>query len=148
MQNPAMIAALSGELPSSPFRWMNRQLQPGEVANKVAGGTCVTCTQTGNIRQGNQSGIGNLEWPRLTLTVYDLDSETVRSVTNDLINFMETVDLCSTAQFGSPQLPAPQNPVSFLGQKDTMIPNPQSPSGPVYGLLTDFRVGNRTDLSV
>ena len=103
-QNAALIADLAATQPppAVPFRWFDRQLWPGQVANP-AGGACVSCTQAGNIRQGNQSGIGNLEWPRLTLTVYGLDSETVRSVTNDLINFMETVDLCSNAQFGSPQ---------------------------------------------
>lgn len=149
-QNAALIADLAATQPppAVPFRWFNRQLWPGQVANLVAGGTCVSCTQAGNIRQGNQSGIGNLEWPRLTLTVYDLDSETARSVTNDLINFMETVDLCSNAQFGSPQTAPNQNPVTFLGQRDGMIPNPQSPSGPVYAVHTDFRVGNRADLSL
>ena len=148
-QNATLIADLgtSQPLPAVQFRWFNRQLQPGEVANKVAGGTCVTCTQAGNVRQGNQSGIGNLEWTRLTLTVYDLDSETARSAANDVVNFMETVDLCSNAQFASPQLSPSQNPVTFLGQKDGMIPNPQSPSGPVYAIHTDFRVGNRADLS-
>ena len=147
-QNAALVADLSGSLPSPAFRWFNRQLWPGEVAKNAANGTCVTCTQAGSIRQGNQSGIGNLEWPRLTLTVYDLDSEKARSVTNDLINFMETVDLCSDAQFGSPVVAPNQNPVTFLGQRDTMVPNPQSPSGPVYAVHSDFRVGNRADLSI
>ena len=146
--NATMQADFAGTLPNSPFRWMNRQLQPGEVADKVKGGTCLTCTQAGNIRQGNQSGIGNLEWLRLTLTVYDLDSETARSVTNDVINFLLTVDLCSNAQFGSPVTQPNQNPVTFLSQRDGMIPNPQSPSGPVYACHTDFRVANRTDLSI
>jgi YVTN family beta-propeller protein len=146
--NAALVADLSGAPPQSPFRWMNRQLQPGEVANKVSAGTCVTCTQAGNIRQGNQSGIGNLEWLRLTVTVYDLDSETARSVSNDVINFMETVDLCSNDQFASPPTSASQNPVTYLGQRDGMIPNPQSPSGPVYAVHTDFRVANRADLSI
>lgn len=147
-QNAPLVMALSGTLPSPTFRWLNRQLWPGEVAKMTGNGTCVTCTQAGNIRQGNQSGIGNLEWPRLTLTVYDLDSEKARSVSNDVINFMETVDLCSSAQFGSPVTAPNQNPVTFLGQRDGMIPNPQSPSGPVYAVHTDFRVGNRADLSL
>ena len=147
-QNAALIAALSGSLPSPTFRWFNRQLWPGEVSKQVGNGTCVTCTQAGNIRLNNQSGIQNLEWPRLTLTVYDLDSETARSVSNDIVNFMLTVDLCSNAQFGSPQVTPNQNPVNYLGQRDGMIPNPQSPSGPVYSCHTDFRVANRTDLSL
>lgn len=147
-QNAALITALTGVLPNSPFRWMNRQLQPGEVANKVSGGTCVTCTQSGNIRQSNQSGIGNLEWLRLTLTVYDLDSETARSVSNDIVDFMLTVDLCSDNQFDSPPTTPMQNPVTYLGQRDGMLPNPQSPSGPVYAVHTDYRVGNRADLSL
>jgi hypothetical protein len=147
-QNAALIADLSGALPSPPFRWFNRQLWPGEVAKVAANGTCLTCTQSGDIRQSNQSGIGNLEWPRLTLTVYDLDSERARSVAEDVIQFMLTVDLCSNAQFGSPQTAPNQNPVSYLGQRDGMIPNPQSPSGPVYAVHTDFRVANRADLSI
>ena len=147
-QNAALIADLSGAAPSPAFRWFNRQLWPGEVAKQVGGGTCVTCTQSGNIRQGNQSGIGNLEWLRITLTVYDLDSETARSVANDIVNFMETVDLCSNAQFGSPVTQPNQNPVTYLGQRDGMIPNPQSPSGPVYAVHSDFRCGNRADLSI
>ncbi len=147
-QNAALVADLSGVLPSPQFRWFNRQLWPGEVAKNAANGSCVSCTQAGNIREGNQSGIGNLEWPRLTITVYDLDSEKVRSVTEDVIKFMETVDLCSNAQFGSPVVAPNQNPVTFLGQRDGMVPNPQSPSGPVYALHTDFRVGNRADLAI
>jgi len=147
-QNTALLAVLSGTLPQAPFRWFNRQLQPGEVSKVVGNGTSVTCRQAGNIREGNQSGIGNLEWLRLQLTVYDLDSEKARSVANDVINFMETVDLCSNAQFGSPVVAPNQNPVSYLGQRDGMIPNPQSPSGPVYSVATDFRVGNRADLSI
>lgn len=149
-QNAALVTDLgaTGPLPAVPFRWFNRQLQPGEVANKVAGGTCVTCTQAGNIRQGNQSGIGDLEWPRLTLTVYDLDSETARAVAEDIVQFMLTVDLCSNNQFESPVTSIPQNPVTYLGQRDGMIPNPQSPSGPVYAVHTDYRVGNRADLSL
>ena len=150
MRNAALVADLSTTqpLPAIQFRWFNRQLSPGEVSNKVAGGTCVTCTQAGNIRQGNQSGIGNLEWLRLTITVYDLDSENARSVANDIVNFMTTVDLCSNAQFGSPVTSPNQNPVTYLGQRDGMIPNPQSPSGPVYSIHTDFRCANRTDLSL
>lgn len=149
-QNAALIAdfAATQPLPAVQFRWFNRQLLPGEVSNKVAGGTCVSCTQAGNIRQGNQSGIGNLEWLRIQLTVYDLDSETARSVSNDIVNFMETVDLCSNVQFGSPVLSPSQNPVTYLGQRDGMIPNPQSPSGPVYAVHTDFRIGNRADLAL
>ena len=136
-RNATMLAdfGTSQSLPVIQFRWFNRQLSPGEVANKVSGGTCLTCTQAGNIRQGNQSGIGNLEWPRLTLTVYDLDSETARRVAEDVIQFMLTVDLCSAAQFGSPILSPTQNPVTYLGQRDGMIPNPQSPSGPVYAVI-------------
>ena len=147
-RNATLVADLgtTQPLPAIQFRWFNRQLSPGEVSNKVSGGTCLTCTQAGNIRQGNQSGIGNLEWPRLTLTVYDLDSETARRVSEDVVQFMLTVDLCSTAQFGSPILSPTQNPVTYLGQRDGIIPNPQSPSGPVYAVHTDYRVGNRTDL--
>ena len=148
LQNAPLIAELSGTLPSPQFRWFNRQLWPGEVAKIVGNGTCVSCTQAGNIRQGNQSGIGNLEWLRLSICVYDLDSETARSVANDIVNFMETVDLCSNAEFQSPVTAPNQNPVTYLGQRDGMIPNPQSPSGPVYAVHTDFRVGNRADLSI
>lgn len=150
LQNATLQADLGTTQPppAVPFRWFDRQLQPGIVAKQVAGGTCVAVHRVGTIRNNNMGGIMNLEAARLQITVYDLDSATAANVANDVVDFMGTVNLCSADQYESPPVSITQNPNFLLNQRQGMIPNPQSPSGPVYTEELDFRVYNRTDIAV
>lgn len=149
-QNSTLQADLGATQPppAVPFRWFDRQLQPGIVAKQVAGGTCVAAIRVSTIRNANMGGIMNLEAAKVQLTVYDLDSAIAASVANDVVEFMGTVDLCSLNQFGSPVTPISQNPNFLLDQRQRSVPNPQSPSGPVYTEELDFRIYNRTDLVI
>lgn len=137
-----------GGATSDTFRWYNGQLKQNEIPKLVVPGTCVRLSRVSTLRELNQTGIMNLSWPRFQIEVLDLDSETARSVANDVIVFLETVDLCSNNEFGSPVLAARQNPCKLLNQIQTMITNPQSPAGPVWGQLLDIRIPNREDLYI
>lgn len=146
--NALMVAAFGGgTAPKPAFRWFNRQLQPGVVADEVKGGTCVMVINVGTIRPMNQGGVMNLESPRIQFTVADLESEKARSVAEDLITFMGTINLC-VEQVSSPSVAISSNPNIFLNQRESMIVNPQSKGGPIYTEMVEFRVYNRTDLAV
>jgi hypothetical protein len=124
--------------PAVPFRWFDRQLAPGIVADRVAGGTCVTAMRVSTLRGTNQGGIMDLENARIQINVYDLDSNVAADVANDVVEFMGTITLCSAIN---------QNPARLLDQRQGMVVNPQSKSGPIYTEILDFRLFNRTDLS-
>jgi|SRR5580700_1145405 hypothetical protein len=136
----------NGFLPKIPaFRWYNQQLQPGTVANNMGAGPCVTVERVSTTRAMNMGGIMNLSLNRIMIKVYDLDSEDARRKANDIVNFMGTIDLCSQAQFQSPVGSISQNPSLFVGQRQELLPNPQSPSGPIWVQVLDFKVYNRED---
>lgn len=130
VQNAALQADLGGSSLST-FRWYNEQLTQNTIA-RVANGACVTVTRPSTIRQYNQGGIMPLSQPRFQIDVYDLDSETARKVANDLIQFMATVNLANA-------LPN-QTSCTMLNQMQRMLPNPSSPSGPVWVQMLDYRI--------
>jgi len=136
-----------GIAPKPAFRWFNRQMIPSVVADTVKGGTCVMVMNTGTVRGMNQGGVMNLEAPRMQFTVADLESEKARIAAEAVITFMGTVNLC-VIQAGSPAVPISSNPNIFLSQREGLIPNPQSPGGPIYTEIVEFRVYNRVDLAV
>lgn len=144
----AQLQADLGGVTSDTFRWYNTQLKQNEIAKAVVPGTCVRLMRVSTLREMNQGGIMNLSWLRFQIEVLDLDSETARSVANDVIAFLGTVDLCSNNEFGSPLLSPRQNPCRLLNQIQTVITNPQSPAGPVWGQLLDVRIPNREDLYI
>ena len=132
IQNAALQADLGGSNPST-FRWFNEQLVQNLIG-KVALGACVTVTRPSTVRTFNQGGPIPMSQPRLQIDVYDLDSETCRSVANDVAQFMATVNLANGL--------TTQGPCYLLNQFQKMIPNPSSPSGPVWRQCMDFRVFN------
>ena len=136
-----------GTAPLPSFRWFNRQMIPAVVADQLKGGTCVMVMAVGTVRNMNQGGVMNLEAPRMQFTVADLESEKARVAAEDLIGFMGRVNLC-VEQATSPVTGISSNPNIFLGQRESMIVNPQSPGGPIYTEIVEFRVYNRTDLAV
>lgn len=140
-------ARFGGGTPPKPvFRWFDRQIAQNVVADRVAGGTCVAVTRVGTIRGMNQGGVMNLEAPRIQFLVYDLISQNAADAAEEIIAFMGTINLC-VEQVSSPVIPISSNPNIFLSNIDGMVPNPQSPSGPIYTQVVDFRVYNRTDLA-
>lgn len=130
------------------FRWYDRQLLQNEIGKLLANGACVRVRRVSTIRLYNQGGNMNLCAPRLQIDVMDFQAEKARVVANDIVNFMNTVDLCSLDQFDSPVTQPNQNPCFLLSQTADMIVNPQSPAGPVYVERMDWRVWNREDLSI
>jgi hypothetical protein len=150
LQNAQLQADLGSPLPppAVAFRFFDRQLVPNQVANLMKGGSCVTAIRVSTLRGANMGGIMNLEAARIQFNVYDFDSNVAASVANDLVNFMGTINLCSLAQFQSPLTAITQNPNFLLNQRQGLVPNPQSPSGPIYSEILDFRVYNRTDLAI
>lgn len=147
VQNTTLQADLGGSNPAT-FRWYDRQLLQNEIGKLLANGACVRVMRVGTLRGANMGGIMNLSAPRLQIEVLDFNAEKARSVANDVINFLATINLCSNDQFGSPYLSPSQNPCFVLSQRAGMIPNPASPSGPIYVESIDCRVWNREDLSI
>lgn len=149
-QNAQLQADLGSALPppAVAFRWFDRQLVPGIVANSLVGGTCVTTRRISTLRQTNSGGIMNLELVRIQIDVYDLDSNIAENVANDVVNFMGTISMCSNNQFNSPVTQPNQAPNFLLNQRQGMVTNPNSKSGPIYTEVLDFRCWNRTDLAI
>lgn len=147
VQNTTLQTDLGGGDPTT-FRWYDRQLLQNEIAKLVGNGACVRVRRVSTLRDANMGGIMNLCAPRLQIDVLDFDAEKARSVANDVIEFMGTVNLCSADQFESPQVSPTQNPCFLLSQRADMIANPQSKSGPIYVESLDFRVWCREDISI
>jgi hypothetical protein len=146
LANATMQADLGGSNPSQ-FRWYNSQLLQNTIASIVAKGAAVTVNRVSVMRPNNQSGIAFFTQIRFQVDVYSLDSENARTVAEDVIQFIAGVDLCSLSQFQSP----PTQPVAgasvLLNQRQRMLPNPASPSGPIWTESMDFRVLNLENLS-
>lgn len=143
-QDSALQDALGGSSLST-FRWYNRQLLQNEI---TAGRTCVRVQRVSTIRPNNTGGVMNLSQVLLQIDVLDFASETARSVAEDVVTFMGTVDLCSAGQFNSPLTSPNQNPNFLLTQVAGMIPNPQNPNGPVYYERQSWRCFNREDIAI
>lgn len=146
-QNATLQADLGGANPAT-FRWMDQQLLQNKIGTLLASGCCVRVRRRGTTRNNNQSGIMNLCKVRLLIDVLSLSAENARSVANDVINFLGTVNLCSGGQFNSPITTATQVPNFIEGQWDFMEANPQSTAGPVYGQHIAVSVFNREDIFV
>lgn len=143
----ATMQADFGTDPST-FRWYDEQLNQNQIGNLLAAGACARVKRISTIRQGNQGGIGNLTWPLIQIDVLDRIAETARSVANDVIEFMQAVDLSSGSQFGSPVTGPRQSTAVLLNQRQGMIVGPQSPGGPVYFQSMDFRIPNLETVSI
>lgn len=141
-------ATMQADFGVVPFRWYDEQLEQNQIGKLLTNGACARVVRVSTIRQGNQGGIGNLSWPLIQIDVLDRVSEQARVVANDVINFMQSVDLCSNGQFESPKTGPAQNPTVLLNQRQGMITGPQSPGGPVYFQSMDFRIANNESLSI
>lgn len=143
----ATMQADFGSDPST-FRWYDETLLQNQIGKLLVTGACARLVRISTIRQGNQGGIGNLTWPLIQIDVLDRVSETARVVANDVIEFMQGVDLSTNSQFGSPVTGPRANPSVLLNQRQGVLNNPQSPGGPVYFQSMDFRIANAENLSI
>lgn len=143
-------ATMQADFGSDPttFRWYDEQLNQNQIGKLLTAGACARVHRISTIRQGNQGGIGNLSWPLIQIDVLDRVSEQARVVANDVIDFMQGVDLSTNSQFGSPVTGPRANPTVLLNQRQGMIVGPQSPGGPVYFQSMDFRIANLEALSI
>ncbi len=143
----ATMQADFGSDPST-FRWYDETLKQNQIGNLLANGACARVVRVSTIRQGNQGGIGNLAWPLIQIDVLDRVSEQARIVANDVIEFMQAVDLSTDNQFNSPVTGARQSTAVLLNQRQGVMQGPQSPGGPVFFQSMDFRIPNAENLSI
>jgi hypothetical protein len=129
------------------FNWLNEQLTQNEIAKRAAKGCILTVLRVSTIRDSNQSGIGNRSDIRFQFDIYSLDSANSRNAAEAVIQFLRTVSLCTDSEFLSPPTAPNQNPNFLLNQRQRMIPNPASPSGPIWDTILDVRISNREDIS-
>ncbi len=134
--NPALVA----DLGTSPFRWFDVPMPQNQWGPTK---TCLRFRRVSTLPTYNQGGLMNLEAIRYQFEILAQFLETARSVADDFQAFMDTVDLCSTAQFGSPVMQPNQAPTFLLNRRETADYQLQ-PVAQIVAL--DYRVYNRSDL--
>ena len=126
-------------LGSNPFRWFDTPLPQGVWG---PGKTCLRFRRVSTVLGYNVSGLMNLEAIRYQFEILDQFLETARSVANTFQSFMGQVDLCSSLQFGSPQVQPNQYPCFLLNRRET-TDFKLEPLAQI--VVVDYRVYNRTD---
>jgi len=138
-----VLQAILGAPPytdTNPFRWFDDPI-PQRIWGP--GKTCLRFQRVSTLSTYNQSGLMNLEWPRYQFDILAKFKQDAREAANAFTEFMGTVDLCSSDQFGSPVLSPPQAPCFLLNRRESTDYKLQ----PYAAVVTmDWRVGNRTDL--
>lgn len=133
-------AALQVDLGSNPFRWFDVPMPQGIWGPSK---TCLRFRRVSTVPDYNQGGLMNLEAILYQFEILAQFLETARSVANDFIAFMGTVDLCSSQQFGSPVTQPNQYPC-FLRNRMERADFQLKPVAQIVHL--DYRVWNRTDV--
>lgn len=134
--NPTMQA----DLGTSPFRWFD---VPMPQAQWTPANTCLRFRRVSTQPAYNQGGLMNLEAILYQFEILAQFLETARAVANDFQVFMDSVDLCSNQQFGSPVTQPNQHPC-FLRNRRESADFQLQPVAQIVAL--DYRVYNRTDL--
>jgi len=134
-QDATLAAALTGT--NGTFRWFDTQLPKGYVGQ----GTCVTVQQISDVLDYVQNGPITLDWVRVQINVWDVDSVTAKQLASYLVtNWFPSVDFVTDSMFTSPPGPALQSPNFKLSQRggpDFSI-QPEQP----WVESLDFRIGN------
>lgn len=120
---------------SGPFRWFDRQLQPGYIQS----GSCVRVRRVSTVRGYSQQGLQSLDQILFQFDVLNLDSEAARTAAAALIAWLGTVNFASDQQFASPVTTPRQFPNFVVNQRAGMEPRTQPP---VYVEITDVRIYN------
>jgi hypothetical protein len=93
-------AALLGS--NGTFRWFDTQLPKGYVGQ----GTCVTVQQISDVLAYAQSGPISLDWVRVQINIWDMDSVTAKALASYLVtNWFPAVDFTTDSMFQSPPGP-------------------------------------------
>ena len=87
-----------------------------------------------------QDSVSTLVKVRFQITILDPNADVVDSATQAVIDFLQTVDLASSAQFDSPPTPAPQLPGCFLISVRPGLEVQLKP--PIPTQIIDFRLWN------
>ena len=145
---------LQADLGTAPFRWFDRQLTPGALQPSTPpnniGASCVRAIRVSTMRryiQGNGAANTNLSLlstPRFQIDVLDFYAEIARQVAADVVNFLATISLASTAQFSSPATTPPNFPNFLISQRARM--DFQLSKQPAYVECLDVRLYNFENL--
>ena len=119
------------------FRFFDTQLPKGYVGQ----GTCVTQQQISDVLDYCQSGPLSLDWVRVQINVWDMDSVVAKQLAAYLVaGFFPAANFTVENQFQSPPTPAPPGPNFKLSQRGVLDFSVQPQAAWVETL--DFRVGN------
>jgi hypothetical protein len=123
------------------FRWFDTQLPKGYVGQ----GACVTVQQISSVLDYVQNGPLALEWVRVQVNIWSMDSIQAKNIANYLQNvWFPSVCFTSDAQFQSPPLPPPAAANFKLSQRGWLDASIQPTAAWVE--ILDYRVANNTNI--
>jgi hypothetical protein len=135
MADSTIAAALTGS--NGTFRWFDTQLPKGYVGQ----GTCVTVQQISDVLAYVQNGPISLDWVRVQINVWDMDSVIAKQLAAYLVaNWFPAVDFVTDSMFQSPPGPPLQSPNFKLSQRGVLDFSVQPTAAWVETL--DYRIGN------
>jgi hypothetical protein len=139
MPDPVLQSYLLGS--NNTFRWFDSQLPKGYINQ----GTCVTVMQVSSVLDYYQGGPSALEWVRVQVNIWDMDSVKAKTLANYLQNtWFPSVCFTSAAMFQSPPLPAPSAANFKLSQRGVLDYSVQPTAAWVE--TQDWRVANNTNI--
>jgi hypothetical protein len=137
MQDAGMQSYLLGT--NGTFRFFDTQLPKGYVGQ----GTCVTAQVVSSVLDYVQSGPLALEWVRVQINVWDMDSVVAKNLANYIQNsWMPRVDCQTDSQFQSPPGP-PLAAANFKLSQRGVLDFSVMPTA-AWMETQDWRVANNT----
>ena len=136
-------ATLQGYLLGSngTFRFFDVQLPKGYIYQ----GSCLTVQQISSVTDYVQNGPTQIEWARVQINCWDLDSVRAKQLANYLCSsWFPAVDFVSDSMFLSPPGPALQSPNFKLSQRGVLDFSVQPQAAWVETL--DYRIGNNINI--
>lgn len=123
------------------FRWFDAQLPKGYIYQ----GTCVTVQQVSSVLDYVQSGPLALEWARVQVNIWDMDTVVAKDVANYLQNsWFPRVDCMTDSQFTSPPGPPLQAANFKLSQRGVLDYSVQP--APAWVETQDWRIANNSNI--
>lgn len=135
---------LQGIFGTSPFRWYDTQIPqgiitPGSTAAAWAQKPALRILRVSTIFAYEMAGLNPLNQPRFQIDILHPLAETARAAAAAVRDWLGTVDLAGTYQFGSPTTTPPQFPCFVVSQRGGLAYEFEPP---VYVQTLDFRVFN------
>lgn len=119
----AANAGMQSRFGTNPMRYFDIQLDQEQVQN----GPCLRARRISQVFLHSHDGLNKIDGPLFQFDILDLDPETARAAAYDVIAFLQTVDLSTNAQFGSPVTTPTAHPVIILNQRSGLEPVPDPP---------------------